>query len=236
MKKRLPSILFWLALLFTAQMQMLKAQCTVTVTPTADTLCLGDSTTLTAAVPGSGSVFTTMAGGNNHRGNMFDLTAINTVTITQFDANPMATTNIAIYYRVGTHVGFQNNAAGWTLIGTANNVVPLGSPTPTPVPVPINITIPAGQTYAFYVTSTNVAVSLNYTNGTTVGNVFASDANLQFKEGSGMEYPFCNGGSPFTPRNWNGRIHYTVPVAATYAWSTGATTSTITVMPTATTT
>ncbi len=236
MKKRIPLILLACLLFLLTIPQRSDAQCTVNITPTADTLCLGDSTTLTAAVPSGGSLLTTMAGGNNHRGNMFDLTAINTVTITQFDGNPIGTTGIEIYYRVGSFVGFENSSVGWTLIGSAANVVPIGSPTPTPFPIPINITIPGGSTYAFYVTSTNTAVSLNYTNGTTVGNVFSSDANLQFKEGKGMEYPFCNGGSPFSPRNWNGRIHYTVPAVSSYLWSNGATTNSIIVAPSATTT
>ena len=236
MKKRIPVFLLALLLILLTTPQRSDAQCTVNITPTADTLCLGDSTTLTASVPAGGNLLTTMAAGNNHRGNMFDLTAINTLTITQFDGSPMAATGIAIYYRVGSFVGFENSSVGWTLIGTAANVVPIGSPTPTPFPIPINITIPGGQTYGFYVTSTNTAVSLNYTNGTTVGNVFASDANLQFKEGKGMEYPFCNGGAAFSPRNWNGRIHYTVPSVSSYLWSNGATSSAIIVAPGATTT
>lgn len=75
-------------------------------------------------------------------------------------------------------------------------------------------------------TSTNTAVSQNYSNGTAVGNVYASDANLQFIEGTGQEYPF---GSTFSPRIFNGVIHYSRP--GTYAWSTGATTQSITVAP-----
>lgn len=235
MKRTVLHLVFAFIVLVIATPRIALGQCTVTVTPNSDTLCMGDSTTLTAAVAGP-SLFTTMAGGNSHRGNMFDLTAINTVTITQFDGNPAATTNIAVYYRVGTHVGFEQSSVGWTLLGTANNVVPIGSPTPTPFPIPINVTIPAGQTYAFYVTSTNTGVSLNYSNGTTVGNVFASDANLQFREGKGLEYPFGNGAAPFSTRNWNGRIHYSTPGAGSYAWSNGDTTSSIVVAPSATTT
>jgi hypothetical protein len=230
MKRTLLSLVF--AFLFLPSVVL--AQCTVDVTPATDTICFGDSVTLTATVAGP-SLLTTMNAGNNHRGNMFDLTAINTVTITSFDGSPMATTGIEIYYRVGTHVGFETSSAGWTLLGTAANVVPLGSPTPTPFPIPVNVTIPAGQTYSFYVTSTNTAVSLNYSNGTARGNVFASDANLQFKEGTGMEYPFTNNTSSFfQPRIWNGRIHYSSPGAGSYVWSNGATTSSITVAPAAT--
>ena len=48
-------------------------------------------------------------------------------------------------------------------------------------------------------------VFFSYTNGSTYGNVYAADSNLQFHEGYGMDYPF-NG--TFDPRIWNGNIHY----------------------------
>lgn len=212
----------------------LNAQCTVNIANTGnDTVCASSTPTLTANVVGPATTLnTTMASGNNHRGNMFDITAINTVTITSFDASPMAATTVAIYYKTGTWVGFNNNAAAWTLIGSA--AVPGASlPNPVPVPVAVNVTIPAGQTYAFYVTSTDINVSLNYTDGASVGNVFSSDANIQFREGCGTEYPFS--GSPFTPRVWNGAIHYAVAGTPSYLWSTSATTAAITPTVTAST-
>ncbi|HTL82073.1 MAG TPA: T9SS type A sorting domain-containing protein [Bacteroidia bacterium] len=208
------------------------AQCTLSLSTTASTVCAGDNVTLTAnATPPvtAMSLQSTFAAGNNHRGNMFDITAANTVTITSFDAHPMGNTTIAIYYKSGTYVGSENAPANWTLIGSAAvTAQPTGIP--TPVPVTVNVTIPAGQTYGFYVTSTNTAVSLNYTDGTAVGNTYASDANIAFKEGCGMEYPFTAGtGSFFTPRVWNGIIHYSVPTnpTYTYAWSTTETTQSI---------
>src|SRR5436853_5103671 len=152
------------------------------------------------------SLMSTFAGGNNHRGNMFDITAINDVTIASVDAHPMANTNYAIYYKAGTFAGSENDSTVWTLVGQATGVVAQPFGTPTPLPIAINITIPAGQTYGWYVTSTDVLVAQNYTNGTAQGNVFASDANIQFLEGVGLEYPFS--GAPFTPRVWNGWIHY----------------------------
>lgn len=149
---------------------------------------------------------TTFAGGNNHRGNMFDLTALNTITIWSMDGSPMSNTGYEIYYKTGTYVGSENNPSAWTLLGSNPTVVSNGSGIPTPLGIMINLTIPQGQTYGFYVSSTNTSVSQDYTDGTSVGNVFASDANLQYHEGCGLEYPFSN--SPFTPRIWNGRIHY----------------------------
>jgi hypothetical protein len=207
------------------------AQCALSIATTASTVCTGDNVTLSAIVTPpvtSLALTSTLAGGNNHRGNMFDIFATNSVTITSFDAHPMGNTTIAVYYRTSPYAGFETSSAGWTLIGSAAvTAQPFG--TPTPVPVTVNVTIPAGQTYSFYVTSTNTAVSLNYTDGTTEGATYVSDANIVFRQGVGMEYPFSNGGGVFRPRVWNGVIHYTVPqvVTTNYLWSTAATTSSI---------
>ncbi|MFT5859275.1 MAG: hypothetical protein ACI865_001375 [Flavobacteriaceae bacterium] len=204
------------------------AQCNYTINSLDSTLCAGDSTVLFTQ-GAADSLQTTLAAGNNHRGNMFDIVALNTITITAFDAHPQANTTIEIYYKIGGYAGFEATSGAWTLVGSAAVTAnPLG--TSTPVPVPVNVTIPAGQTYAFYVTSSNVAVSLNYTNGTGLGNIWAQDANIQFLEGAGMEYPFTAGGGIFSPRIWNGLIHYEIPLD--YLWNTGATSSSITVSPT----
>ena len=97
-------------------------------------------------------------------------------------------------------------------MGNASGVVAEPQGTPTPVPIPIDVTIPAGETYAFYVTTT--AVGVYYTNGTAVGSVFASDANIEFLEGTGNPYPF---GGVFSPRIFNGVIHYDVSAGGSYA-------------------
>lgn len=171
------------------------------------------------------SLTTGFPGGNGQVGNMFDVVALNTVTIQSFDGNLNAGTHatINIWYRTGSHVGFENSSAGWTLIGTATNVVSAGNGVGTPIPLPINLTIPAGQTYAFYVEASN---SVAYTNGTAVGNVWASNSDLQILEGVGKGANFV---STFTPRNWNGTIHYgstgcsTIRTPVTYTKDTSAT-------------
>ncbi len=145
---------------------------------------------------------TTFAGGNSQDGNMFDIVAINNVTITGFDAHPISNDTIEIYYRTGSYLGFQTTSAGWNFVGkayvTAN---PFG--TPTPVPILVNVPILAGDTVGFYVT--NQSANLNYTDGTVQGAVFASDANIQFLEGHGGTYPFnlIN-----VPRVFNGIVYY----------------------------
>jgi hypothetical protein len=204
------------------------AQCTVSVSATDSLVCTGDTVALTANAYGPGSqLMASNSAGNNHRGNMFDIVATNSVTILSFDASPMGNTTIEIYYKVGTWNGFANTPSAWTFVGSAP-VTYTGSF--TAVAVPVNITIPAGQTYAFYVTSNTSAVSLNYTDGTGVGNVYSSDANISFLQGGGMEYPFTqNTGAVYQPRVWNGRIHYALAdiPGTTYAWNSTETTESI---------
>src|SRR5690606_34203291 len=153
----------------------------------------------------SGSLTTTFAGGNALAGSMFDLEAINNLTIDSFDVNMATgdTADIEVYYKTGTWVGSESNPAAWTLVGTATNITSAGVGLPTPLNLDLGINVTAGTRVAFYVTRTTG--SLTYTNGTTVGALFASDSNLKMFEGAGKGYPF---GSTFQPRNFNGNIIY----------------------------
>jgi hypothetical protein len=155
---------------------------------------------------------TTYNHNNGQAGNMFDVVAINQVTICWFDVNvDPGTWDFEVYTHPGTWVGTETNAMAWTLVGSTTNVTSNATSTaapgvPTLLPIPIGVTIPAGTTQAFYVTVTNGA-SMNYSGGGVVGNVFASDANIQILEGAGNPYPFV---IPFLTRNWNGTVHYVV--------------------------
>jgi hypothetical protein len=211
--------------------------CSVVLNASDSQICYGDSITLSAFANGPDvQLMASNTAGNNHRGNMFDIVATNAVTILGFDASPMGNTTVEIYYKVGTWNGFANTPSAWTFIGSAPVPYTGGF---SAVPVNVNITIPAGQTYAFYVTSNTSAVSLNYSNGTNVGNVYSSDANITFLEGGGMEYPFTqNTGAVYQPRVWNGNIHYALAnqPGTTITWGTGETTTSIPAVPTSATT
>jgi hypothetical protein len=153
------------------------------------------------------SVTSTFAGGNGQNGNMFDVTAINDITITQFygsfDNSVSASGMVKVYYKAGSYMGSEAIPSAWTLIDSMM-VTSAGTGMPTPIPITINIPVPMGQTYAFYVTGTGT-MDVDYTNGTTEGAVYKSDANMQFKEGIGISYPF---GSTYRPRIWNGTVFY----------------------------
>ncbi|WP_343636202.1 hypothetical protein [Fluviicola sp.] len=211
--------------------------CSTIIMATDSLVCSGDNITLNAFANGPDvQIMASNTAGNNHRGNMFDIVATNPVTILSFDASPMGNTTIEIYYKVGTWNGFANTPSAWTFIGSAPVPYTGGF---SAVPVDVNVTIPAGQTYAFYITSNTSAVSLNYSNGTAVGNVYSADANITFLEGGGMEYPFtANTGAVYQPRVWNGNIHYALAnqPGSILTWGTGETTPSLAVTPTTTTT
>ncbi|HEX6811710.1 MAG TPA: hypothetical protein VF384_08820 [Planctomycetota bacterium] len=169
--------------------------------------------TLTAQSP----LTTTFAGGNAQSGNMFDIVGLQPVVINGFDVNLTGTATIEVYAVTAgtTYVGNEANPSAWTLLGTAPNVVGLGAGVPTPVPITFSVPVNPAQQQGFYVTVTTG--SLAYTNGTLVGSVFAANSDIQFLEGVGIAYPF---GAIFTPRIWNGRIHYVPGTSSGFATKT----------------
>lgn len=153
---------------------------------------------------GSGPITTLFAGGNQFNGNMFDVNILNNIIINDFAVHSDAATyNYEVYYKTGTWVGYDANPSAWTLVGSANNIVGNGSGVPTLLNLNLSLPLTAGQTYAFYIT--NTAGTMYYTDGTAVGNVYTSNADMQILEGWGGGYPFT---SPNTPRVWNGTIYY----------------------------
>lgn len=171
-----------------------------------ETVHTGSSHLKTNACPAAFNMNTPYNSNNGQRGCMFDILAANAVTIRCFESNVYAgtTANYEIYYRAGTHVGFENNAANWTFLGGATGITSAGNNLPTVLPIPINIVIPAGQRYSFYITN-DFGGGTSYTDGTAVGNFWANDANLTVFEGVGKSYPF---GLTFNVRNFNGTIFY----------------------------
>ncbi len=169
--------------------------------------------TATAGSMSTNSLETTFAAGNGQSGNMFDIMAVNDLTVQSFDINMDAgtTDDVEIYFKTGTWVGFDADPSAWTLVETVTGVTSAGTNVPTPLNTNLDIDVAAGETVAFYVTLVNTT-NIAYTDGTTTGALFASDANLEFYEGSGNAYPF---GLSFDPRVFNGNIIYDVDGVST---------------------
>lgn len=150
---------------------------------------------------------------NSQDGIMFDIEAISDVTVTGFSANLCDTGpyDMEIYTKTGTHIGFEANAAAWTLIGNAVGVATVGPDLETPIPIVINVPIPAGQVAAFYVTeSANTGNNMCYTDGGSPPQPapyipVLQDANIIVYEGTGKDYAF---GNSYYPRMPNFTIEY----------------------------
>ena len=185
-------------------------------------LLLVRTTSFSQCTSPSSSISSPYNSNNGQRGAMFDITATNAVTILCFDANLYAgtTANYEIYYKSGSYIGFETNAAAWTLVGSTTGLASLGNNTPTPIPIMVNVGIPAGQTYAFYITN-DFGAGLSYTDGTSGTALLASDANISMNGGIGKSYPF---GLTFAYRYINTHAHYVpgiaLPVELSSFWAT----------------
>ena len=157
-----------------------------------------------ASSTSSGSLFTTLAAGNGQQGNMFTILPATNITINgvEMHFSSVGTTTVEVWYRTGTFVGFEASNVGWTNALTTT-VTSLGNGSLTPVPSTFAINAVGGQSLSMYVTS-NGGAQVNYTNGTVLGALYASNADLNFYEGKGNAY---FGGS-FSPRIFNGKLNY----------------------------
>ncbi|MEO0435351.1 MAG: hypothetical protein AAF098_00425 [Pseudomonadota bacterium] len=159
------------------------------------------------------SLSTTFVGGNSNVGNMFDIVAQDTITITGFDINCDSTSpvSVSLYAKAGTYVGSETTPSNWTLLDTADNVSCAGTGNPTSVPTALSYVVPMGTTHALYLTLEGPGVEFDdfiYSNGSAVGNVFASNSELQILEGAGMGIVLFQ--NPVVPRVWNGTIFYSL--------------------------
>jgi hypothetical protein len=131
---------------------------------------------------------------NGYEGVMFDMHVLNFVTLETFSISLDAGTPlVGIFYRTGSYVGNNTSSAGWIMLDSAQVTVPVDGI--VKIPVDVNLPLLADSNYAFYVTTIDNA-SCNYKDGTAVGNIAASDLNIQIKEGAGGDYPFNVTNSP----------------------------------------
>ena len=113
----------------------------------------------------------------------------------------VATGPIEVWYYPGNATPNYNDAYA-NALSTVVTGQGQGSVTPLPaLTTPINI--PAGLTYTFYITA-GVFDELNmyYSVGVQLGQVYASDVNLEIRDGYASGYPFMGYASP---RRWNGK-------------------------------
>lgn len=151
------------------------------------------------------TITTPVLSGNGHAGVMFDvLVGANDLTVETFWVSQDTPENVAIFYKTGTFVGSELTSSAWTFLDSAITAGS-GDGSVDSIPVSLNLSVLSNTTYAFYITKTGSVNDINYTNGTTVGNVLVSNVDLSVLEGKGGGYPFD---VTFSPRTFNGRVQY----------------------------
>lgn len=149
---------------------------------------------------------TTFAYNNGHNGNMFDVvTKAKALTVTGFDLNlSFGTHTIELYRKNGSWLGAPTDSSAWSLVDTAL-LAGNGAGQATFFDV-ADFGMAASSMTGLYITVATGG-SLNYSDGTRIGNIYTQDDNMIILEGAGNAYAF---GDVFEPRVWNGSIHYQV--------------------------
>jgi len=180
-------------------------------------ICQGETAELRAVSPGIlHDLEIRYTGGLNGHGNMFDIRALDDVTIAGFDVhmNDNDTADFAVYYRPAPYAGAENDPTSWLMIGSASSVISSGFRKPTRLPIPVSVNISSGETYSFYITTTDsVTVPFTRNNG---ANPVRTDAFIEFHKGTGNQYPF---GTVSANIVWNGTIYYRTQSGIYYSWS-----------------
>jgi len=202
----------------------------VTIQANPDYILPGESSTLTSHAHLKKGLATTFEESTYaFRGIMFDVVASKDMRIKGLSTTLLNTdANVEIFYKTGTHDGFQTNAGVWTSLGEAT-AIPFG--TDRLIPININLSIASGNRVAFYIARKDGG-NLKYSGGTAIGNVCADDGNLQIQEGTGLAGFFI---TPLSPRIPHTVVLYEVDnftaAGMTYSWSTGSPSGSIIVSP-----
>lgn len=166
----------------------------------------------TLAGAASAQSLTTLFGSNNNGspgGGIYFTVVVgpNPIEIKTLDTN----TNVSgafgmdVYTRVGGHAGFEANIGNWTL-SSAGSGTGAGQNNPSPVILATPFVLAANTTYGFALDMGATAPHF-YTNGTGLNQNFAN-ADLAIALGTASNVAFT---APlFSPRVWNGTIHYNV--------------------------
>jgi hypothetical protein len=190
------------------------------IAATPQTVCQGSSSALTTTASSieNDNISTLLDANNSSSGNIFDVTAVKDITLNYFGIHATTGTQAEVWYKAGGY-GQANlySSAGWTQLGTTMSLTPQGLNALSFIFPTASLSIPAGQTYGIAIV---IDGSLQYTNGTGVGDLLESNPDINIFQGhggSGMGGVFSFG---FSPRNFNGRFYYEVDNNISgYFWS-----------------
>lgn len=169
--------------------------------------------------PPADTLATELAYNNSSYGVMFDIESIRGTALEYLHANLGVSLyhRIRIYYKQGSHQGWESDQLAWTFLGEALNVASNGLDTLTRIPIPLNLDIAAGDTAAFYIAVVSAVPGdigapshILYTETDSLGFPLATDDHLILRTGVALggfnSLPFQ--GNIVSPRAFNGAVEY----------------------------
>ena len=94
-----------------------------------------------------------------------------------------------VYYRLGSAAGFEDDASGWMLAGSASM---LANVTGDMSNIPVSINVNAGETVSIYVHGVGVNCLFGSGVDSTYNAIVSSDANLSIVSGfAKRKFKFC---------------------------------------------
>lgn len=148
-----------------------------------------------------GSITTTSAGTTTCAGGiMFDIIPNEKLTIDSFSTLPqnINTQKIYVYFKKGTHIGFETNPSAWQLIDSA---------TVTPKSTTSFVTVPLTSAIKSLDKDSTYGIYLNYYAKYSSTGTSYSNSDISIPNGSGLCAFFA---SKNYPRTFNGQIFYKV--------------------------
>ena len=151
---------------------------------------------------------TLFTGLSSTHGNMFDITALETLRVYGYSLNLTGSYSgtVEVYRKLGGIGGDPQDMTGWALIGI-ENVNAAGAGNPTYIDMTSNtMRMEAGETVGIYLTTISALEPMRYTASSgSVGDIADSNSHLEIRKGYSMVYPF---GTVDWPKLWNGTVHY----------------------------
>lgn len=152
------------------------------------------------------TIFARNNGGSVGGAVYFDVTAVSDIDICGYDINTAELTaaGLEVWTTPGTYVGNEANPGLWTQVAVDDGTgMGMGNDIPTPITLLTPFTLPAGSWGMALVA---VGVGHDYTTGGASSTLQYTDGTITIDLGSATNVPFT--GTPFSPRIWNGCIHY----------------------------
>lgn len=146
---------------------------------------------------------------NSERGIMFDIEIEGTenVYISGFSVQlePNYAGKVKIFQKSGSHFNYETNQSAWTLVDSA--VIFTNTSGLTFIPIDPGQTLSVGTNMAYYIQLKEGSTHLEYSTGTQLGAVAASDGHVILKEGTAIGGAFF---SKYYPRVLIGSVHYCI--------------------------